>query len=50
MTKEYGAAKGKEVYFASIVKGNIQGVEGKGGIGTLAKAKKTYARKHKKSA
>lgn len=46
MIKEYGARKGKEVYYASIVKGKIKGVEGGGGKGTLAKAKKTYNRTH----
>ncbi len=50
MKKEYGAEKGKAVYFASIVKGKVRGTEGKGGTGKLAKAKKTYAKKHKKSA
>ena len=49
MEKEYGLEKGKAVYFASIVKGKVQGAEGKGGKGTLAKAKKTYAKNHKKS-
>lgn len=48
MEKEYGAAKGKAVYFSSIVKGKIKGVEGKGGKGTLTKAKKTYTKEHKK--
>lgn len=48
MEKEYGAKKGKAVYFASIVKGKIKGVEGKGGKGTLNKAKKTYTKEHKK--
>ena len=46
MKKEYGEEKGKAVYFASIVKGKVKGAEGKGGTGTLAKAKKTYAEKH----
>jgi hypothetical protein len=46
MEKEYGTEKGKQVYFASIVKGKIKGVEGKGGKGTLAKAKKTYKKNH----
>jgi ferritin-like protein len=46
MVKEYGVEKGKEVYYASIVKGKIKGVEGKGGKGTLAKAKKTYKENH----
>jgi hypothetical protein len=48
MEKEYGAKKGKAVYFASIVKGKIKGVEGGGGKGTLAKVKRTYTREHKK--
>ena len=48
MIKEYGKEKGKEVYYASIVKGKVKGAEGKGGTGKLAKAKKTYAKKHKK--
>ena len=48
MTKEYGSKKGKAVYYASIVKGKVKGVEGKGGSGKLAKAKATYAKKHKK--
>ncbi len=48
MTKEYGAKKGKQVYYASIVKGKVKGAEGKGGTGKLAKAKKTFAKKHKK--
>ena len=47
MEKEYGNKKGRAVYFASIVKGKIKGVEGKGGKGTLVKAKRTYAREHK---
>ena len=46
MVKEYGAKKGKSVYFASIVKGKIKGAEGKGGTGKLAKAKKTYKKEH----
>ena len=46
MEKEYGTERGKRIYFASIVKGNIKGVEGKGGKGTLAKAKKTYKKEH----
>jgi hypothetical protein len=46
MDKEYGEELGKRVYYASIVKGKIKGVEGKGGKGTLAKAKKTYKRNH----
>lgn len=47
MTKEYGPKKAKSVYYASIVKGKLKGAEGAGGTGTLAKAKKTYAKKHK---
>lgn len=46
MTKEYGAKKGKAVYYASIVKGKLKGVEGAGGTGKLAKAKRTYKNKH----
>ena len=46
MEKEYGNKKGRAVYFASIVKGKIKGVEGGGGTGTLAKAKKTYKKEH----
>ncbi len=50
MTKEYGAKKGKQVYYASIVKGKIKGAEGKG-TGKLAKAKATHdMRKVKKEA
>lgn len=49
MTKEYGSKKGKEIYYASIVKGKITGAEGKGGTGKLAKAKRTYAKKHKQT-
>jgi hypothetical protein len=45
MEKEYGTEKGKRVYYASIVKGKIKGVEGSGGTGKLTKAKKTYLRK-----
>ena len=47
MTKQYGKEKAKNVYFGSIVKGKITGAEGKGGTGKLAKAKATYAKKHK---
>lgn len=50
MTKEYGAKKGKAVYYASIVKGKVKGAEGKGGTGKLDKAKATFARRHKKVA
>jgi hypothetical protein len=48
MTKEYGAKKGKSVYYASIVKGKVKGAEGPGGTGKLAKAKATYSKRHKK--
>lgn len=47
MQKKYGAKKGKQIYFASIVKGKVSGAEGKGGTGKLAKAKKTYAKNNK---
>lgn len=46
MEKEYGRELGKRIYYASIVKGKIKGVEGKGGKGILAKAKKTYRKNH----
>ena len=46
MKKEYGAKKGEAVYFASIVKGKIKGVEDSGGTGRLAKAKKSYKKEH----
>jgi hypothetical protein len=46
MEKEYGTEQGKRIYYASIVKGRIKGVEDKGGKGTLAKAKKTYKKEH----
>ena len=46
MEKEYGIEKGKRIYYASIVKGKIKGVEGDDGTGRLAKAKKTYKRKY----
>lgn len=48
MQKEYGAKSGKSIYYASIVKGKVKGAEGKGGTGKLAKAKATYAKKHKR--
>jgi hypothetical protein len=51
LKKEYGAKKGKEVYYALQVKGKggkgKHKWEGKGGTGKLEKAKKTYATKHK---
>ena len=34
MEKEYGTEKGKRIYYASIVKGKIKGVEGSGGTGS----------------
>lgn len=46
MEKEYGIERGKRIYYASIVKGKIKGVEGKGGTGKLDKAKKTYKKEH----
>ena len=49
MEKEYGKDKAKNVYFGYIVKGKIKGAEGKGGTGKLAKAKATFAKKHKRS-
>lgn len=53
LQKEYGAKKGKSVYFALQVKGKggkgAKKWEGAGGTGKLAKAKKTYAKKHKGS-
>lgn len=48
MEKQYGKKKGDSVYYASIVKGKVKGAEGKGGTGKLAKARKTYSKKHKK--
>ena len=54
LTAEYGAKKGKSVYYALQVKGKggkgKKKWEGKGGTGKLAKAKATYAKKHKKTA
>jgi len=51
MIAEYGKQKGKSVYYGSIVKGKPGSSkwEGKGGTGKLAKAKRTYSKKHKKS-
>ena len=46
MIKEYGPEKGKEVYYASIVKGKIKGAEGVGVTGKLAKARNTYKKNH----
>lgn len=48
MESEYGAKKGKSVYFASIVKGKIKGAESPGGSGKLAKAMRTYSKGHSK--
>ena len=48
MKNQYGSKKGKQVYYASIVKGKIKGVEGLGGTGKLKKATKTYKKRHGK--
>ena len=50
MKKQYGAKKGEDVYYASIVKGKpgTSKLEGRGGTGKLAKARRTYKRTHKK--
>ena len=52
LQKEYGAKKGKSVYYALQVKGKggkgKKKWEGKGGTGKLKKAKMTYAKAHKK--
>lgn len=45
MTKEYGAKKGKSVFYASINKGKITGAEG-----TSRKSKKKKARRKTKVA
>ena len=54
LESEYGAKKGDSVYFALQVTGKggkgAKKWEGKGGTGKLAKAKATYAKKHKKVA
>lgn len=47
MIREYGKTEGTRAYYASIVKGKVKGAEGKG-TGKLNKAKKSYAKKHKK--
>jgi hypothetical protein len=49
MIQQYGEKKGREVYFASQVKGKpgASKWEGRGGTGKLVKAKATYAREHK---
>ena len=47
MTKQYGAKKGKQVYYASIVKGKVKGAEGKGGTGILEKAKRSFEKARK---
>ena len=44
---EYGKTKAKNVYYGMIVKGKLKGAEGKGGSGKLAKAMRTYSKKHK---
>lgn len=46
LKKQYGK-KAKNVYYGMIVKGKLKGAEGPGGTGKLAKAKATYAKKHK---
>lgn len=52
LAQEYGKKKGKKIYFALQVKGKggkgKKKWEGKGGTGKLVKAKKTYAKRHKK--
>jgi len=52
LTQEYGAQKADRIYYAMQVEGKggkgKHKWEGKGGTGKLAKAKKTYAKKHKK--
>jgi hypothetical protein len=54
LESEYGQKKGDSVYFALQVKGKggkgKKKWEGAGGTGKLAKAKKTYASRHKKVA
>ena len=46
MIEEYGAQKGKQVFFASIVKGKKGSSKWHGkGSGKLAKAKRTHAKK-----
>ena len=51
LKNQYGAKKGKNVYYALQVKGKggkgKKKWEGKGGTGKLAKAKATYAKEHK---
>lgn len=48
MKEKYGSEKGEDVFYASIVKGKKGSSkwEGKDGSGKLAKAKRTYKRKH----
>jgi hypothetical protein len=49
MKKQYGEKKGEEVFNASIVKGKKGSEKWHGkGSGKLAKAKRTYAKKHGK--
>ena len=50
MMAQYGAKKGRQIYWASQVKGKAGSSkwEGKGGTGILAKAKRTYAKEHPK--
>lgn len=42
MMKEYGAKKGKSVFYASINKGKIKGAEGKSKHMKKKKSKKKY--------
>jgi len=46
--EQYGE-RGRDIFYASLVKGKLKdkGIHGKG-TGKLAKAKRTYQRKHKK--
>ena len=46
MVKEYGAKKGKQVFYASINKGKITGAEGKGAA--KSSKKKAASKKGKK--
>lgn len=49
LKSEYGAKKGKSIYYALQVKGKggkgSKKWEGKGGTGKLAKAKRTYSKR-----
>ena len=49
MTNQYGAKKGKEIFYASIVKGKKGSKKWHGrGTGKLEKAVRTHAKKKKK--